>query len=166
MAGFDLMYEFRSIRPSDNFILARIIRENIEALGLPTAGTAHSDPTTDNLFNLFQTPGSAYLVLEVNDKAVGGCGIYPSNGLPARYAELVRFFLSPEIQGNGFGNVLMEKCEELAKEKGYTHLYLESFPEMEAAVHLYEKFGYQRLDKALGNTGHFSCNVWMLKELL
>jgi putative acetyltransferase len=36
---------------------------------------------------------------------------------------------------------------------------------MKAAVHLYQKFGYQSLQAPLGNTGHFACNVWMLKQL-
>lgn len=165
MAGFDLLFAFRPIKPTDNFVLASIIRKNIELLGLPTQGTAHSDPTTDNLYQLFQTPKSAYLVLEYDGKVVGGCGIFPTQGLPTAYAELVRFFLLPEMHGKGFGKILMEKCEQLAIENGYTHLYLESFPDMEAAIHLYQKFGYQKLTAPLGNSGHFACNVWMLKKL-
>jgi len=156
---------YRNIKPEDNKILASIIRSSIEALSLPTAGTAHSDPTTDDLFLLFTKENSGYIVLEIDGKVMGGCGVYPSNGLPNQHAELVRFFLDEQVRGKGFGKILMQKCEELAKQFGYTHLYLESFPDMEAAVHLYEKFNYQRLQNPLGNTGHFSCNVYMLKEL-
>lgn len=156
---------FRSILPTDNTILAAIIRESIEALHLPTEGTAHSDPTTDHLYELFQKPGSAYRVLEINGEVMGGCGVYPSNGLPPGHAELVRFFLKPQARGKGYGKQLMELSETLAKDLGYTHLYLESFPEMDAAVHLYRSNGYQQLTAPLGNTGHFSCNVWMLKRL-
>jgi putative acetyltransferase len=156
---------FRPIKASDNALLAKIIRGNIEALKLPTEGTAHSDPTTDNLFQLFQTPGSAYLVLEIGDEVLGGCGIYPSNGLPPHCAELVRFFLLPKAHGKGYGKLFMQQCEQLAIANGYKQLYLESFPDMKAAIHLYHKFGYKPLTAPLGNTGHFACNVWMLKEL-
>lgn len=156
---------FRTIQPSDDSVLAAIIRESIEALRLPTEGTAHSDPTTDHLYELFQKPGSAYRVLEIDGEVMGGCGVYPSNGLPKGHAELVRFFLKPEVRGKGYGKQLMELSETIARELGYTHLYLESFPEMEAAVHLYRSFGYVQLNTPLGNTGHFSCNVWMLKKL-
>jgi putative acetyltransferase len=96
---------------------------------------------------------------------MGGCGIYPTNGLPNKHAELVRFFLDKKAQGNGYGKILIQQCEELAKQFGYTHLYLESFPEMEAAIHLYELYNFKRIEKQLGNSGHFSCNVYMLKEL-
>jgi putative acetyltransferase len=156
---------YRSIKIEDNKILASIIRSGIEAFNLPTVGTAHSDPTTDDLFLLFTKENSGYIVLEIDGKVMGGCGVYPSNGLPNQHAELVRFFLDEQVRGKGFGKILMQKCEELAKQFGYTNLYLESFPDMEAAVHLYEKFNYVRLQNPLGNTGHFSCNVYMLKEL-
>lgn len=156
---------FRSISPYDNIRLAEIIREGIVSLGLPIEGTAHSDPTTDNLFKLFTHPLSHYMVVEVDGKVAGGCGIYPSNGLPDKHAELVRFFLDTTVRGKGIGTELMKRCESIAQNFGYTHLYLESFPDMKAAIHLYEKAGYQKLSKPLGNTGHFSCNVWMLKEM-
>jgi len=156
---------YRNIQQSDNAILAAIIRDGIEALGLPSEGTAHSDPTTDNLFGLFATPLSHYIVVEINDAIAGGCGIYPSTGLPEKYAELVRFFLDEHARGLGIGKHLMKQCELIARGLGYSHLYLESFPEMKAAIHLYKSAGYKVLDAPLGNTGHFACNVWMLKEL-
>jgi putative acetyltransferase len=158
-------YNFRAILVADNAPLAAIIRQSIEDLNLPTEGTAHSDPTTDNLYQLFETPGSHYFVVEKDRKILGGCGIYPSNGLPNGYAELVRFFLHPEARGLGIGKELMHLCEQKAKEFGYTHLYLESFPEMQAAVHLYKSASYKHLSNSLGNTGHFACNVWMEKAL-
>lgn len=156
---------YRTIAPADNATLAAIIRRGIDQLGLPSVGTAHSDPTTDDLANLFSKPLSHYFVVEIDEKVMGGCGIYPSAGLPEKYAELVRFFLDEKARGLGIGKHLMQECETLARNMGYTHLYLESFPEMEAAIHLYEKAGYLRLAKPLGNTGHFACNVWMVKEL-
>jgi putative acetyltransferase len=156
---------YRNIKITDNQTLATIIRSSIEALNLPTEGTAHSDPTTDDLFALFKKENSGYIVLEMDGEVMGGCGVYPSNGLPPKHAELVRFFLKDKIQGKGFGKILMQKSEEMAQQYGYTHLYLESFPQMEAAVHLYQKFNYQLLQNPLGNTGHFACNVYMLKQL-
>jgi putative acetyltransferase len=45
-------------------------------------------------------------------------------------------------------------------------MYLESFPDMKEAIRIYEQNGFTYLDKPLGNTGHFACNVWMVKDLL
>lgn len=155
----------RPIQPSDNIALAKIIRESIESLGLPTEGTAHSDPTTDDLFKLFKYEKSYYWVLEIDQEVVGGCGIYPTNGLPNGCCELVRFFLKEKVRGKGYGKILMQKSEETAIQFGFKSIYLESFPDMKAAIALYEKYSYQYLSNSLGNTGHHACNVWMLKTL-
>ena len=155
----------RPIQPSDNLALAKIIRESIESLGLPTEGTAHSDPSTDDLFKLFKCEKSYYWVLEIDQEVVGGCGIYPTNGLPNGCCELVRFFLKEKVRGKGYGKILMQKSEETAIQFGFKSIYLESFPDMKAAIALYEKYAYQYLSNSLGNTGHHACNVWMLKTL-
>jgi putative acetyltransferase len=44
-------------------------------------------------------------------------------------------------------------------------MYIETLPELEKAIRVYEKFGFSYLDKPLGDTGHFGCSVWMLKAL-
>ncbi|MFB6457876.1 GNAT family N-acetyltransferase [Chitinophaga sp. Hz27] len=156
---------FRDIVPADNPVMAAIIRRSIEEFDVPTEGTAHTDPTTDNLYQLFQTPGSRYAIAEDAGVILGGCGIFPTNGLPAGCAELVRFFLSPAARGKGLGVKLLEKSYEFAKEEGYTSLYLESFSEMTRAIALYEKNGFDYLPAPLGNSGHDACTIWMLKTL-
>jgi len=47
----------------------------------------------------------------------------------------------------------------------YKRLCLEGFPELESAVKNYRKYGFKKLKKPLGNSGHFACTVWMTKEL-
>lgn len=159
-------YTIRPIVQTDNAALASIIRMNIEKLGLPTEGTAHSDPTTDHLFELFSTKGSDYWIVEAADGAiVGGCGIYPTKALPEYCCELVRFFLLPSWHGLGIGKILMNKCIDTAQSLGYDSMYLESFPDMKAAISLYERYGFTYLTAPLGESGHFACNVWMLKKL-
>ena len=48
---------------------------------------------------------------------------------------------------------------------GYTEMYIESLPDFTKAVRIYEKQGFQRLKQPLGNSGHTTCNIWMLKQL-
>lgn len=157
---------FRPIQPQDNPNLAAIIRAGIIDMGVPTEGTAYSDPTTDHLFELFQTPGAYYHVCVTEEQEVmGGCGVYPTPGLPTACAEMVRFFLKPAAQGKRLGHRLMQASIDTAKTLGYTHLYIETFPEMKAAVHLYEQFGFHYLPQAMGNSGHPACTVWMMKAI-
>lgn len=156
---------FRNIRREDEKELASIIRTAIEEFDVPREGTAYTDPTTDQLYQYFQTAGAHYWVAEENGQLLGGCGVYPTTGLPEGCAELVRFFLTTAARGKGLGFQLMDKTFQTARELGYRQLYLESFPEMEKAVSLYEKAGFRRLTEAWGNSGHYACNVWMAKDL-
>jgi putative acetyltransferase len=52
-----------------------------------------------------------------------------------------------------------------AKQNGYNQVYLESMPELSKAVSIYENVGFEKLNQALGNSGHDGCDIWMLKKL-
>jgi putative acetyltransferase len=133
--------------------------------GVNRPGTVYFDPTTDHLYELFQTHGSAYFVAELNGVIVGGGGIYPSNGLPADMCELVKMWLRPQARGIGLGRELITRCIEAARGAGYKKIYLETMPELKQALKVYEKFGFHYLDGPMGNTGHFGCDKWMLLNL-
>lgn len=155
----------RPIQPADNEPLATLIRQVFREFKIDKPGTVYTDPTTDALYQLFQKPASAYFVAEEDGVLVGGCGVYPTDGLPEGCAELVKFYLATEARGKGIGNELMQQSIKAARELGYTQLYLESFPELARAVSMYEKAGFMPLPHALGNSGHYACTIWMLKEL-
>ena len=155
----------REVTASDNMPLAKLIREVFDEHEAPHQCTVYSDPTTDDLYALFQKPRSVLWVAVLHNKILGCCGIYPTEGLPGDCAELAKFYLLKEGRGKGIGKQLMQLSFQSAKEMGYKKLYLESMPQFSKAVSMYEKLGFITLDKALGNSGHTSCNIWMVKEL-
>ena len=59
----------------------------------------------------------------------------------------------------------MDKAIGSARKLGYTSLYLESLPELGKAISLYERAGFKFINAPLGNSGHFGCDIWMLKDL-
>lgn len=159
------MESIRFIEPKDNVALAAVIRAALTEFGANKPGTVYFDPTTDQLFQLFETPGSVYYVAEKDNEILGGCGIFPTVGLPDKTCELVKLYLAPSARGTGLGKALMLKAMAWAKEAGYEQVYLETMPELSNAVTMYEKLGYNRLTKAMGNSGHDGCSIWMLKAL-
>lgn len=155
----------RQIEPQDSASLATMIRTVFEEHDAPQHGTVYSDPTTDNLFELFQHPGSVLWVAEIDHKVMGCCGVYPTHGLPEKCAELVKFYLAAEARGKGIGKALMQRSIDAASDLGYNQLYIESLPEFSRAVSMYEKQGFERLIQPLGSSEHPTCDIWMLKEL-
>ncbi len=155
----------RQIEPEDNLLLAALIRKVFREYGIDRPGTVYTDPTTDALYQLFETPGSVCWVAVDDGIPVGSCGLYPTDGLPLGCAELVKFYLSSDYRGKGVGKRLLQQCFESAVELGYSQLYLESFPELAKAVGMYEKAGFSSIPHPLGNSGHTACTLWMVKEL-
>lgn len=156
---------YRKAGQADNAGLARMIREVFDEHGAPHHGTVYSDPTTDDLFALFRVPKAVLWLAEEEGRLLGCCGVYPTEGLPPGYAELVKFYLAASARGKGIGKTLMEMSIASAREFGYTHLYLESLPQFAKAVSLYEHTGFHSLDHPLGNSGHTSCTIWMVRKL-
>lgn len=156
---------YRNIEEKDNKELADLIRSVFREFKIDRPGTVFFDPTTDNLFELFRSERSVYWIAEENGTIAGGCGIYPTPLLPEGCAELVKLYLLPPWRKKGIGRTLMEKCFESARQLGYKQLYLESLPELSKAVSMYIKSGFRHIPHALGNSGHFGCNIWMLKDL-
>ncbi|MDX5437934.1 MAG: GNAT family N-acetyltransferase, partial [Pontibacter sp.] len=70
----------RPIQPSDNQLLATLIRQVFREFKIDRPGTVYTDPSTDALYELFQNPTSAYFVAEENGQIIGGCGVYPTEG--------------------------------------------------------------------------------------
>lgn len=155
----------RLISPADNVAMAAILRRSLKEFKLNIPGTAYFDESTDRLFESFQLETSAYFVAEENGEILGGAGIYPTDGLPEDTVELVKMYMSASSRGKGIGKMLMLKCIEFAKNRNFKKIYLETMPELSAAVSAYEKLGFKSLEDPLGNTGHFSCTIWMLNEL-
>ena len=155
----------REIQQEDNEQLARVIRATLAEFKANRPGTVYYDPTTDDLYSLFQAAGSKYFTVLMDGEIVGGSGVYPTDALPQGCCELVKLYLLPQTRGKGYGKALIERCFEAARQLGYTSMYLESMPELNTAIGLYEKLGFTHLAGPLGNSGHFGCDVWMVKQL-
>lgn len=156
----------REVEEKDNEVLAQIIRSAFEEFDAPKTGTVYSDPTTDELYELFSSQKqSILLVAEDENEVIGCCGIYPTEGLPKGYAELLKFYLKKSARNRGIGKQLFEASMAKSFQLGYKHLYIESQPSFAKAVNLYKSYGFNFLNHSLGKSGHDNCDIWMIKEL-
>lgn len=159
------MLHIRPLQKKDNERIASVIRNVLTEFKANKPGTVYYDPTTDDLYSLFQTPLSAYWIAELDGEIVGGAGIFPTAGLPDGCCELVKLYLLPHARGKGHGRQLIEKSLASAGESGFTEVYLETMPELRTAMSLYERCGFNYLPGPLGQSGHFGCDLWMLRRL-
>ena len=155
----------RDIQRNDNPQIAAFIREVFVNDNFPKTGTAFADPQVDYMFEAYNQPKAAYFVVEDNGKLIGGAGVSQLENSDENICELQKMYFLPEARGKGIGMQMILKCLEKATAFGYEKCYLETLPEMLAAQKLYTTVGFEYLCKPMGNTGHSTCPVWMIKQL-
>ena len=158
-------FTIRQIQRNDNATLEQVIKSIFLEFELPLVGTAYSDVEISSMFESYQGKNERYFVIENSGSVFGGAGIKPLKDFESDVCELQKMYFSPEIRGKGLGKKIIIKCLEQALDFGFKTCYLETFPTLKAAIHIYESVGFKYIDKPLGNTGHFSCDVRMTKEL-
>lgn len=155
----------REIELKDNPKIAKAIRSVLIEYGVPKVGTAYEDAALDCMTETYDTNNKIYFVVEKDEEILGGAGISPLDNYQGNVCELQKMYFTSEARGKGLGSKMMSKCLEFAKQVGFEQCYLETLPYMEEARKLYRKVGFKSIDQPMGNTGHYSCTEWMLKDL-
>lgn len=155
----------RKIRKEDNVVTALLIRHVLIEHNVPKVGTAYADASLDRMFETYSAANSIYYVVEHAGRITGGGGIAPLENGPADTCELQKMYFLPEARGKGLGAKMMQLCLDSAKAFGFKKCYLETMPYMVDAQKLYLKSGFDYIKAPMGNTGHSSCPVWMIRNL-
>ena len=145
--------------------MASIIRMVMPEFGASGCGFAISDPEVDWMSKAYAAPRHAYFVVEHAGEILGGGGIAPLAGANGDVCELRKMYFLPQARGHGAGTAMMARCLGAAREAGFRQCYLETLTGMNAAMRLYERSGFKRIDKAMGDTGHGGCNTFYLRDL-
>ena len=83
----------RPIEQNDQEPLARLIRSVFVEYGAPLVNTVYDDPRTCHIWESLHGKNAGYWVIDEDGEVMGGCGFYPTEGLPEGYAELIKLYL-------------------------------------------------------------------------
>lgn len=158
-------YQIRPITPKDNAQIAAIIRKNLEINNLNIPGTAYFDSHLDDLCSFYENKGRGgyYVLFDHNGKLVGGIG-FDGISLFPRCAELQKMYLDDSAKGTGLSYLLIKFIEDRMRESGFKMSYLETHSNLKAAIHVYEKSGYKRIDRP-AEVGHSTMDHFFIKTL-
>ncbi len=160
------MLNYRKIEAADDTEIAKIIRSNLEKFHLNLPGTAYFDPELDHLSDYYSSKPDKriyFVALDEKGQVIGGVGIAEFNGID-NCAELQKLYLGNLAKGKGYGKDLMMIAEDWARSAGYKNLYLETHTNLSVALKLYEKMGFQQVEKPC-STQHSTMNRFYLKKL-
>ena len=143
--------------------IAAIIRQVLTEFGANRPGFAWADPELDHLSQAYQGDRSTYYIVTHDEQVIGGGGVAPFFCEYEHVCELQKMYLLPLSRGKGLGKTLMQQLLKTAADYGYRGCYLETFDAMTSAIRLYQKFGFEPLKTPLGNSGHNSCNQFLVR---
>lgn len=85
------------------------------------------------------------VVIAERDGVPVGCGCWKP--FDASSVELKRMYVDPAARGARIAAAVLAELEQLARERGYTRVVLETGTRQDAAVHLYERCGYTPIER-------------------
>lgn len=99
----------------------------------------YSFADVENIEEQYLNQNGEFIVLVKEQRIIGFFALLPSGN---NQIELKRLYLTVEERGKGFGKYMLNMALKLAKESGYSRLFLETTSKFFEAVALYRKFGF------------------------
>lgn len=123
---------------------------------------------SDQIKSELEDNNSTFFIPELESKAVGFAKLR-ENSIPEclqgeNTIELQRIYLVERVWRKGFGRILMEKCLETAKQKGFESLWLGTWEENVKARKFYEKLGFAKVGEYQYFYGDYLATNFVLKK--
>jgi len=129
--------EIEIFRPEHASQFAQLNREWLEKYKLmePSSEEQLADPQAH-----FLGRGGQIFVALHDDNVIGTCAVIPHG---VEEFELAKLVVSPEFRGQGIARRLVERCIAYAREQDARRVILVSNSQLQAALRLYESFGFK-----------------------
>ncbi|MDR7813556.1 GNAT family N-acetyltransferase [Lacrimispora sp.] len=120
----------------------------------------HYDDEVKELGEKYGLPnGRLYLAYLSSD--IVGCAALRQ--LDFRFCEMKRLYVRPGYRGKHIGNALIEQVIADARQIGYKHMRLDTFPFMDRAIQMYYRYGFYKIERYNDNPA--STAVFMQLDL-
>lgn len=136
----------RRYAPGDLATVFALHRECLTQVGLRPGDGVYYDDDFARIEEIYLRSGGEFLVGEVADQvaAIGGL-----RRIDDAAAEMVRLRVRPDVQGKGYGAVLVTVLEERGVELGYRVLRADTTVKQPVALELYRSFGWREVDRRI-----------------
>lgn len=125
--------------PEQLEVVRAIFREYAESLGIDLSFQNFESELAD-LPGKFAAPRGRVLLARNDEDVVGCVAMRPLDELTC---EMKRLYIRPSGRGQRAGRQLATLICRIAQEAGYTHIRLDTLPDMQAAQQLYTSLGFK-----------------------
>jgi len=125
--------------PDDVDIVRTLLREYAAALPVDL-DFQDFEAEVATLPGKYARPQGRLLLARSDGRVLGCIGMRALNGTDC---EMKRLYVRPDARGLQLGRQLVERLCEEARNAGYTRMFLDTLPTMEAAQRLYAQLGFE-----------------------
>jgi diamine N-acetyltransferase len=115
-------------------------------------------------------PGNIFLLAHLDGEDGGYCFLRENSSPPelggASGIEIARIYAGRGMIGKGIGKALMDRCLQIAREKGYAWIWLGVWEHNQRAITFYTKWGFEKFGEHVFMLGHDEQTDWMMKKRL
>lgn len=130
----------REAGPSDMAAVAELLRAYAAELAVDLAPQGFAAELA-GLPGAYAPPGGAILLAGTADMPAAGCICL--RPLDESIGEVKRLYVRPAARGAGIGRALVSGLIAIASRRGYRELKLDTLVGMQAAIDLYQSFGFR-----------------------
>lgn len=159
-------YTLQKLSEQEDAELAALIRKALKEHDLDKPGTVYYDPQLDHLSAFYGDPvtsGEYFVLKDEAGNLAGGCG-YAAYAPIENCAELQKLYLFDAYKGQKLGWMLLKMAEVKAREAGYSKACIETHSNLQKAIALYRKNGFEPIDRP-ASVSHDFMDCFLLKAL-
>lgn len=104
----------------------------------------HYGDEINELEEKYGLPEGRLYIASIDNHFVGCIALRKIDG---NYCEMKRLYVRLGSRGKHIGKKLMEQVISDAREIGYKHIRLDTFPFMKSAIYMYKNYGFYEIDK-------------------
>ena len=128
--------------PGQLLSVKALLKEYWNSLGFDR-GTFSFGEELDGLPGAYVRPHGRLAMATVSGEAVGCIAL---RQFDVHSCEMKRLFVRPSARGRGIAQNLLEWLVSEARSEGYSVMLADTLPRMGAALQLYERFGFKRIE--------------------
>ena len=132
-------WQLRDYQPEDEEAVRTLVLAGLEQrFGVLIDGL---NPDLDDLETHYIEQGASIIVVEWYRKIIG-CGMLIKEDGSDEVARIVRVSVAREMQGQGLGKVISQRLLEIAKQRGFEQVLVETNSDWYSALKLYMGLGF------------------------
>ncbi len=140
MTTNDSKIQYRAATNADCENAQKIEFSVLREYGLTPEPNGTDNDLNDIEANYLNRGGLFEILEDTNSKILGTVGLFPMN---EKTVELRKMYLDKSLRGKGFGKKTLSRMISEAKNRGFSKIYLETASQLQEAIGLYKKFGFQ-----------------------